>query len=646
MKKRILSLISTLAVASGLTPIILTSCGNNGYSVTISGPEDKNVTIDVKSVKAKHNLEATISWDNKQDTMIESCTVSIKERPLEDSEYELNKVTGLIKIDASLIKGNIVICVNEIKSSVYDIRPLSDQTLEYELFEPTKKPHHLQDYTNKLVLSEEKYWYLLSGFNIYIGSIESHPLMWGQDYIINAQTGEFTIYGKNITSDVYIDIQAREFVFSMEPSQTVQYVTEKDNLRIAEYRVDVVAQDPTKYSNVDDFLEVEAEITDQRVPSVEGKQVKIVSSYYDYSENQIVVQVASNLATIDKDLFDLEFDLKVGIKNIATKETQSETFNSLYFENVIVNTPDMLTYSDETKKEVTGANDDDSRWEKCDALVIPKTVESIGVKAFDGYQGYGEESNVKWLILDETWGGKTDTTGCRLKEIKESAFQNSCCMESGLYIPSSVETIANTAFAAINSGKTFEVKFGENSKLKQICAAAFAGTESAVGELIIPKNVETIERSAFKQTGFSKITFETGSKLKEIGIAKDAGYDSGRAFYNMKNLAGSIVIPESVEEIYEESFACESAEKSNNVESITIPSNVTKIGNSAFANLVHLKEIDMITWTQKPEWSGTGIFSGCASEGLLNWDQNMGENLLSYLKENQGLPNGWTTKEL
>ena len=218
---------------------------------------------------------------------------------------------------------------------------------------------------------------------------------------------------------------------------------------------------------------------------------------------------------------------------------------------------------------------------------LPNTLTTIGDSAFSG-------SVIKNITLPSN-----------LEIIGEGAFEDSfdCSILESIKIPKSVHTIEDAAFNSNSNLKslTFEVDEEGSSNLKTIKSSAFSET-SIENPIIIPSSVETIGNSAFAgdsqyQLSYPSVTF-TGAKdgtsqLKEIGES---------AFYNNPNIS-SVVIPASVTSIGKDAFGNNKNLKTVNIintnehpsqleylsgfsntiiTEMNIPKSVTSIGDSAF----------------------------------------------------------------
>ena len=219
-------------------------------------------------------------------------------------------------------------------------------------------------------------------------------------------------------------------------------------------------------------------------------------------------------------------------------------------------------------------------------ITIPAKVERIGEYAFyDCYDHTNHSGGLKTVTFAEN---------SRLTTIEEHAFYRCMYLEK-IEIPASVTSIGGYAFNSCEDLK--ELAFAPNSQLKSIGEYAFGAVSTdtvspAYTSVQIPASVTEIGQNAFYHcTELKTVEFEEGSQLKALGDG---------VFVDCKNLetvelpsgitkigagafatCGSLkefTIPANVETIGETAFAlCEKLEK------ITIPKSVKKIGQAAFA---------------------------------------------------------------
>lgn len=186
-------------------------------------------------------------------------------------------------------------------------------------------------------------------------------------------------------------------------------------------------------------------------------------------------------------------------------------------------------------------------------ITIPKKAEAVGSYAFSA----DSIGSIKSITFEE---------GSQLKTIGERAFWI-CRAITDLTIPKSVEVIGDGAFGSCK--KLTNLTFEEGSQLKTIEDSAFFQCTALSGNIVIPKSVESIGEVAFKECPIESITFEAGSQLKLIGAS---------AFHSCLGLT-EIFIPKNVETIEYSAF-----DGCVNVKSLTFEegSQLKTIDDSAF----------------------------------------------------------------
>lgn len=189
------------------------------------------------------------------------------------------------------------------------------------------------------------------------------------------------------------------------------------------------------------------------------------------------------------------------------------------------------------------------------SLVIPNSVETIGINAFPFCYGFNGKLKL----------------GTSLTSIGNSAFYECTGFKGNLTIPDKVTIIDSWAFGRC-SGFT--------------------------GSLTIPNSVTTIGNGAFTDCYGLNGTLTLGTGLTSIGY---------QAFVSCRGLTGNLVIPNKITIIEPNTF--NSCTGFNGT--LTLPTGLTTIGNSAFnmcsgltGNLVIPNKVTSI---------GNGAFNGCRS---------------------------------
>lgn len=236
-----------------------------------------------------------------------------------------------------------------------------------------------------------------------------------------------------------------------------------------------------------------------------------------------------------------------------------------------------------------------------EALSLGESVESL-------------ESN---FISNCTNLTQLDLSNCKnLKEIGKNAFANSYI--TSLTIPSSVEVIKETAFKGSKALK--EVLFEENSNLKTIEKYAFQQC-TLLEKLILPASVEIIEQYAL--SGCNAINY-LGLPAVEFNFTSDdflaglfGSYNGSETLKTLEITGGTEISDLMFNNCY-------------NIETVKIPSSITKIGNYSFDRCSNLKEVifedvDSITSIGEYAFSQCGITSFTISKNL-----NKLENAIFY----------------
>lgn len=224
---------------------------------------------------------------------------------------------------------------------------------------------------------------------------------------------------------------------------------------------------------------------------------------------------------------------------------------------------------------------------KCESLVTvtfqkPESLLTIGSSAF------GDCTSLQYFNNPEQ-SATHEIIPVSVTEIGQKAFQNCSAMIGQVTIPAEIETLSGTFWNCAISKVTFE----SGSHLKKITDNAFSSCK--ITEVTLPEGLEEIGPNAFydvhltsiqipasvtsigdnaflQKTGshtFSSVTFAEGSALKSIGSNV---FGRTGALANIK----SIALPEGLETISATAF------QQSGIESITVPSTVTSIGNNAF----------------------------------------------------------------
>ncbi len=217
------------------------------------------------------------------------------------------------------------------------------------------------------------------------------------------------------------------------------------------------------------------------------------------------------------------------------------------------------------------------------ATEIDLSVLDLGGKIVNIGGGTFAYAAVEHIVLPET-----------LVTIQAEAFYHSAL--KSLTVPASVRFIGRAAFAET---PIQELTFADASSLTVMEQSAFEGTKQ-LREVALPKSLTTIGRAIFKNSGISSLTFADGIGITEI---------SEEAF-SYTNIM-SLTLPDRVTLIDHNAFretnslktvvfgnASEIMIMSNafyrsGLEALTIPANVTYVGEYAFVALFNLQAFEV-----------------------------------------------------
>lgn len=201
---------------------------------------------------------------------------------------------------------------------------------------------------------------------------------------------------------------------------------------------------------------------------------------------------------------------------------------------------------------------------------IPKTIVLIGEGAFSG-------SAVETVTFAD---------GSRLRQIGDRGFNN-CVWLTSFNMPSSVESIGAKAFYDCSRLENCDVPMTATLGIDAFENCTSLTPDEYGVRYAGPYLVEASDKEA------STILIRPGTK-----------YIEERAFYNCQNLT-TMIIPEGVSTIETTDLfaACKS------LTSVTLPSNLTAIGDEMFAGCYSLQGIDL----SHVKSIGRNAFSGCTS---------------------------------
>ncbi len=281
----------------------------------------------------------------------------------------------------------------------------------------------------------------------------------------------------------------------------------------------------------------------------------------NYDENNTPLKsitLPPNITVITSTVLGMDDDV-ISVEKVIFPENSKTEVVSYGFKNVksIENLPSTLKVIGKRAFEGDEGNND---FKPTASVTIPKSVVKIGPYAFnsvlkslafekgsnlvsigtltvESYYGYGYSvfcggiisnvtipKSVKYIapgaFADNKIENLTFESGSSLKYIGHEAFSDN--LISTVTIPSSVEELGSGVDdragywpGAFANNKLTKVTFESGSKLKNIGALSFSNNQ--ITSINIPNTVETIGESAFESNKLTTVKFEEGSKLKTIG---------------------------------------------------------------------------------------------------------------------------------
>ena len=338
----------------------------------------------------------------------------------------------------------------------------------------------------------------------------------------------------------------------------------------------------------------------------------------NYDENNTPLKsitLPPNITVITSTVLGMDDDV-ISVEKVIFPENSKTEVVSYGFKNVksIENLPSTLKVIGKRAFEGDEGNND---FKPTASVTIPKSVVKIGPYAFN--------SVLKSLAFEK--GSNLVSIGTLTVESYYGYGYSVFCggIISNVTIPKSVKYIAPGAFA---DNKIENLTFESGSSLKYIGHEAFS--DNLISTVTIPSSVEELgsgvdDRAgywpgAFANNKLTKVTFESGSKLKNIGAL---------SFSN--NQITSINIPNTVETIGESAFESnklttvkfEEGSKlkaidyhafSNNQLANTglskLPSSLTSLATSAFSNNPSLTQITLTSPTDLEGWTNGSTVDG------------------------------------
>ena len=260
---------------------------------------------------------------------------------------------------------------------------------------------------------------------------------------------------------------------------------------------------------------------------------------------------------------------------------------------------------------------------------VPDSVESIESYAFygnDALQTIDLPSGLKYIgeyaFAESSLKSVTIPEG--ITAIYSHTFYNTYDLEY-VYIPASVTEIGEGAFdlAGLNQGISLSVKFAENSLLTTIGDEAFSNRK--ITSINLPEGLLTIGNSAFSSNDFTKIVLPDGiymigddafrgcQNLETVTLPSDLRLLGLSPFGYCGSLKEIIISDNEYFKAIDGNLYSADGTKliqyaiGKTDDAFAIPETVTEIGDDAFANALNLKTV---TISENVTAVGNGVWSG------------------------------------
>jgi hypothetical protein len=186
--------------------------------------------------------------------------------------------------------------------------------------------------------------------------------------------------------------------------------------------------------------------------------------------------------------------------------------------------------------------------EKLERLVIPESVINIGYGAFGGTPWLANEiSNsldgtvfVNNILVDGSAANGSIVLPETVVDISAYCFFSNTNL-TGIHIPSGVKAVKENTFE--NCYNLGVVTFAENSQLE--CIEKYAFSACDIAEITIPKGVKRIEEMAFQVCPLTSVVFEEGSQLEFIDT------EAFRLCENLTSIMWNGITYTNIDEFYE-----------------------------------------------------------------------------------------------
>lgn len=231
-------------------------------------------------------------------------------------------------------------------------------------------------------------------------------------------------------------------------------------------------------------------------------------------------------------------------------------------------------------------------------LVIPESIKSIGLRAFEGCSGIEG----------------TLTINAKITEISASCFEE-CNKITEIILPQTIQTIGSSSFGScshltkinfptnlitIDDGAFYEcnklaISIEFPSKLNKIGEEAFYRCNELSGKLTIGASIKEIGNAAFAYC----------SNIRQLDISNCYNFESTGVFEGCSGLKGQIEIPEWWEFISALTFS-----KCSNISQIVITKDIKQIKFGAFYCCTSLK--GTLSFPDSIETVGSYVFYNCS----------------------------------
>lgn len=233
----------------------------------------------------------------------------------------------------------------------------------------------------------------------------------------------------------------------------------------------------------------------------------VVSATIDKTNNKASVTISTKGDYKTDVIYDFQYNLVIRLTNSSIPFSQDFTFNGFEWNSGTTLIRACMSISKNSKGQqvisnVTRAGHEDE-FDKASVFILPSDVEIISNDAFDAdnseHARFGT-SNIKQVILDASTAiGGLET---RLKQIGDKAFHKLTKLEAPIRLPASLTSeLGQYCFARTNiCSLTFENAGDKKCKLTEIPPYAFYECHELAGDIVLPESITKIKGHAFDRT--------------------------------------------------------------------------------------------------------------------------------------------------